>query len=190
MATSLSKGRWVNEFIRHFRKAPVCINILAQSYFLSGLSVKVAFGQATRNDICKSLIICIYSFDRHRYGYVVECRSVRLSVPNDGVTTLTLEGFQILAWILVVWCTVPWSRSLYKWSCSANFCAFHSTLKLSMTGSDQIRAKRPPLLLFKDFRYQPEIWWCDAEYHEAGRYLIWPWSAIFARSMELWNFPW
>ena len=28
-----------------------------------------------------------------------------------------------------------------------------------------------PLLLFKDFSYQPEIWWDDAQYHEANRFL-------------------
>ena len=32
---------------------------------------------------------------------------------------------------------------------------------------------------FKDFRYQPETWWDDAQYHEADGYKKWPCSANF-----------
>ena len=38
--------------------------------------------------------------------------------------------------------------------------------------------------------YPPEIWWNDAQYHKADRYLKWSFSAIFAHSMELWSLPW
>ena len=36
------------------------------------------------------------------------------------------------------WCTVTWSRWYLKWPCSANFSAFHGTLKFSMIGLDQV----------------------------------------------------
>ena len=36
-----------------------------------------------------------------------------------------------------------------------------------------------PLELFKDFSYQPEIWWDDEQYHGADRFLKWPCSANF-----------
>ena len=57
----------------------------------------------------------IFTLGRHRRRrelssfYAPAC----LSVPND-VTALTLEGFQLLAWNLVGWCTVPRSISLCK----------------------------------------------------------------------------
>ena len=51
------------------------------------------------------------------------------------ITTLTLLGFQLLAWNLVGWCTVPWSRSLSKmamlWQLllvGRNFEIFHDKL--------------------------------------------------------------
>ena len=42
------------------------------------------------------------------------------SVPND-VTTLTLLGFQLSAWNLAGWYTVPWSRPLFKMAMLAHF---------------------------------------------------------------------
>ena len=68
------------------------------------------------------------------------------------------------------WCTVPWSRSLLKWPCLANFCLFHRTLKFSMACLDQVWGRMLPLLLFKDLSYQPEIWWSDVLYHEADQH--------------------
>ena len=64
--------------------------------------------------------------------------SVFLSAPND-VTALTLQGFQLWAWQLVGWCTVPWSRSIFKMTIlgqflhvSRNFEIFHDSLGSDM----------------------------------------------------------
>ena len=49
--------------------------------------------------------------------------SVRLSVAK-AVTLITIERFQLSAWNLLGWCTVPWGRF--------NVCVLHGTLKFSM----------------------------------------------------------
>ena len=96
------------------------------------------------------------------------CLSVRLSVPND-VTALTFSRFQLSAWDLVGWCTVPCNRSLFEIDMPGNFCVFHGTLKLPMIGfSDQVWGTTLLFLLFKDFSYHPLIWWNNAWQHEAN----------------------
>ena len=47
--------------------------------------------------------------------------SICLSILNSNFTILTLPGFQILIWDLVGWCTVPWSRLLYKMAMLGQF---------------------------------------------------------------------
>ena len=46
--------------------------------------------------------------------------AARLSVPND-VTAPTLQGFQLSAWKLIGWCTVPWSISLLTMAMCGQF---------------------------------------------------------------------
>ena len=59
------------------------------------------------------------------------------------------------------WCTVPWSRSLLKWPCSAHFCAFHGIFQ-----GDEI----------DEITLRSESWWHDAVYHEADHCMKWPHS--------------
>ena len=40
---------------------------------------------------------------------------------RDDIPALTLWGFQLLAWNLVGWCTVPWSRLLLKMAMHGQF---------------------------------------------------------------------
>ena len=61
------------------------------------------------------------------------CPSVCLSIPND-VTALTLYGFQVSAWNLVGWCTVPWSRSLFKMAMLGQFLRIPRNFEISRTG--------------------------------------------------------
>ena len=57
------------------------------------------------------------------------------------------------------WCTVPWRRSPLRWPCSANFWAFHGTLK------------------FEEITIRPEIGWHNLVYHEGELCMKWPYSA-------------
>ena len=57
-----------------------------------------------------------------------------------------------------------------------NFEIFHDRL------FDQVWGTTLPL--FKDFKYQPEIWWDDAQHHKADRYVKWPSSANFCVFQE------
>ena len=47
-----------------------------------------------------------------------------------------------------------------------------------------------PLILFKDFSYWPEIWWEDAQYHEAPRYLNGYARVMFACQPNFEIFSW
>ena len=64
------------------------------------------------------------------------------------------------------------------------------SVRLSVCSS--VRPERYPRsnVLFKDFSYQPQIWWNDAQYHGADRYLKCPCSANFCASHGTLNFPW
>ena len=68
----------------------------------------------------------------------------RLSVPND-TTALTVYEFWISAGNLVGWCTVSWSRLLFKITCLANLNVFHGTWTCSMIGIDQAWGTMLPL---------------------------------------------
>ena len=95
--------------------------------------------------------------------------------PRDDVTVLTLSGFQLSAWNLVIWFTEPKSRWLLKWPCSANFWSFHETLKFSIIGLGQEDE-------MEEITLWPEIWWHDVVYHEADCCMKWPRSANFSLS--------
>ena len=41
------------------------------------------------------------------------------------------------------------------------------------------------ILTFQDFSYWPEIWWDDAQYHEADYYSKWPCSANFCTEISM-----
>ena len=81
-----------------------------------------------------------------------------------------------------------WSRSLLKIPCSANFYAFHGTLKFSMIGLGQEDE-------IEEITLQPEIWWHDAVYHEADHCMKWPhlanvcifWSRPAEGAVVLWT---
>ena len=85
---------------------------------------------------------------------IVVAPCVHLSFPID-VTSHSLR-----IWVM----GLPWR---FKWLCSANFCAFHRTLKFSMIGLDQVWG------MMTHIRKREEItsWfgnrWHDAMYHEA-----------------------
>ena len=87
--------------------------------------------------------------------------------------------------------TVPWVRLLYGYArpifvCSTELSTefFHDRL------FEQVLGMTLTIYLFKDFSYWPEIWRGDAQYLETYCYLKWLYSANFACSTELWNFPW
>ena len=48
---------------------------------------------------------------------------------------------------------------------------------ISRIVQNKVRGTTSPLELFKNFNYRPEIYWADAQYHEADCYLKWPCSA-------------
>ena len=107
--------------------------------------------------------------------------SVHLSLPlsvSPSWMTLPLKLFKDFSYQPEMW----WGDAQYHeanryliWPCSAKFCAFHGTLKFSMSGLDQVWRTILPLYLLKDFSYQPKIWWRDAQYHGAACY--WKWSS-------------
>ena len=70
----------------------------------------------------------------------------------------------------------------------ASFCAFHRTLKFSMTDLEQVWVKMLSFQFFKDFSFQPVIWWGGAQCYETdcnfkmamlGRFLRIPWNLDF-----------
>ena len=48
-----------------------------------------------------------------------------------------------------------------------------------MIGLDQVWGTILPIWLLKDLSYGPEIWWDDAQYHEADRNVKWSCSDNF-----------
>ena len=60
-------------------------------------------------------------------------------------------------------------------------CFMAAEIKFSKDVRLSVRPSRTmlPLLLFKYFIYQPEIWWDDVQYHGGDPYLKWPSSANF-----------
>ena len=81
----------------------------------------------------------------------------------------SLHEFQLSSWVLVGFCKVQWGK-YRKFLCSPIFCAFHGICNFSMIGLYQGWATTSPPILFKHYSYRPEIWWEDAQYHEAPRY--------------------
>ena len=100
------------------------------------------------------------------------------------------QTFQLLAWHLVLWCAVPWSTSLFKMAMLGQFLCVSRNFEISMIVLDQVWGTTLPLLFFQGFSYRPDIWWDDAQYNEAYRYLIWICSANLCTSTVLRNFPW
>ena len=62
--------------------------------------------------VCPS--VCLSVRPERRYHFEIFHDTPFWPGLRDDVTTLTLQGFQMSAWNLVVWCTVTWSRSLCK----------------------------------------------------------------------------
>ena len=56
----------------------------------------------------------------------------------------------------------------------SQFLHISQNFEISMIGLDQVWGMMLLLELFKDFRYWPEIWWDDEQYHEANLFLKWP----------------
>ena len=74
---------------------------------------------------------------------------------------LTLSGIQLLAWNMLGWCTVPWSRLLLKMAmliAQPIFCAFPGTLKFSMIALDRVWGMTLLHSFFKDFSYHTVPW--------------------------------
>ena len=89
----------------------------------------------------------IFTLDSHQHRQVLSsfyastCPSIRQSVHlsiRNNVTALIPKGFQLSAWNLVGWCTVQWSKLLFKMAMSAIFFTFHGTLEFFMIGLDQV----------------------------------------------------
>ena len=78
-----------------------------------------------------------------------------LSVPND----ITLLEYQLSAWDIMEWCTVPRSRSLFKKPCWANFCVFHGTLKFFHHRRGTGMREDIPLQGYQLLARNP-VWWC------------------------------
>ena len=141
----------------------------------------------------------IFTLGCHRRRrVVVPCvrPSIRLSVQSD-VTALTLLGFQLSAWNLVGWCTVPWSRSLSKMTMLCQFSAFHRTFKFSMISLDQVWGMVTHVTHIRkceEITSWPENWWHDTMYHEADHHLKWPRSTnvriFWSRPAEGAVVPW
>ena len=106
--------------------------------------------------------------------------------------SISLHEFQLSSWVLVGFCKVPWRKSVSKIILYAHPFSAHSTeyATFFMIGLYQVWATTLLLILFKDFSYRPEIWWEDAQYHEAPRYLNGYARVMFACQPNFEFFSW
>ena len=109
--------------------------------------------------------------------------------PRDDVTALTLLEFQL--------CEMWWDDTQYdeadrylKWPCSGNFCMFHGTLKFPEKAGTRSKGQHYSSNSLRISAIGLKI---SGMMHSAMKQIaFWNGHAqpFFARSMELWNFPW
>ena len=135
-------------------------------------------------------VMCFFfTLGRHRYCRWSLRPSVRPSVrPERRCRSNSFKDFRYQPEIWRDDAQYHGADRYLKWLCSANFCAFHGKSKFSMLGLGQVWGTMLPLELLNDFSYWSEKWH-DAQYHEAGRCLKLPCSAIFSAFHGTVKFP-
>ena len=98
--------------------------------------------------------------------------SISQSVPNN-VTALNL-WFQLLAWNLVEWCTVLWSRSLFKMVMCSQFLCASQNFEIFLDRLGPGLRYDDSVMKCQEITLWPEIWRYDALYNEPDRNLKLP----------------
>ena len=105
--------------------------------------------------------------------YVSACLSV---CPSWTMLLLYLFSPGFSYWPEIWWNDAQYHRvdRYIKWPCLPNLCAFHGTLKFTMTGLHQVWGMMTHIRKCEEITLWLENWWHDAIYHEGDHSLKWP----------------